>query len=99
MNFIDRASYRRQIEDSLARFRVTALLGPRQGGKTTLARAFATPPDAYFDLEDPLDLARLEAPRQTLGRLTGLVHPGRSDSRAGAAECRRAGQSSAWRVG
>jgi predicted AAA+ superfamily ATPase len=52
---------------------VTALLGPRQCGKTTLARELATRPDAYFDLEDPLDLARLEAPRQTLGALAGLV--------------------------
>jgi uncharacterized protein len=70
---IDRPSYRRQIDDSLTRFRVTALLGPRQCGKTTLARALAARPDAYFDLEDPLDLARLEAPRLTLGALTGLV--------------------------
>ncbi len=73
MTVVDRGSYRRQIHDSLARFRVTALLGPRQCGKTTLARELATRPDAYFDLEDPLDLARLEAPRQTLGPLTGLV--------------------------
>ena len=73
MSVVDRGSYRRQIEDSLARFRVTALLGPRQCGKTTLARELAVRPDAYFDLEDPLDLARLEAPRLTLGKLTGLV--------------------------
>ena len=70
---VDRRGYRKQIQDSLSRFRVTALLGPRQCGKTTLARALATRPDAYFDLEDPLDLARLEAPRQTLGALEGLV--------------------------
>ena len=70
---IDRPSYRQQVQDSLSHFRVTALLGPRQCGKTTLARALATRPDAYFDLEDPLDLARLEAPRQTLGALEGLV--------------------------
>lgn len=70
---VDRESYCRQIADSLARFRVTALLGPRQCGKTTLARALATGPDGYFDLEDPLDLARLEAPRLTLGALSGLV--------------------------
>jgi predicted AAA+ superfamily ATPase len=68
-----RDSYRLQIQDSLARFRVTALLGPRQCGKTTLARELAARPDAYFDLEDPVDLARLDAPRQTLGALTGLV--------------------------
>ena len=70
---IDRASYRDQIERSLAQFRVTALLGARQCGKTTLARELAPARDAYFDLEDPLDLARLEAPRQTLGALHGLV--------------------------
>ena len=73
MRLVSRGAYRRQIQDSLARFRVTALLGPRQCGKTTLARELAARPDAYFDLEDPLDLARLEAPRQTLGPLTGLV--------------------------
>lgn len=70
---IAREGYRRQIAESLARFRVTAMLGPRQCGKTTLARTLAASPDSYFDLEDPLDLARLEAPRQTLGALSGLV--------------------------
>ena len=70
---IDRHAYHQQIQQSLSRFRVTALLGPRQCGKTTLARALAARPNAYFDLEDPLDLARLEAPRQALGSLTGLV--------------------------
>lgn len=70
---ITREAYRLQITDTLARFRVTALLGPRQCGKTTLARSLASSPDAYFDLEDPVDLARLEAPRQTLSALTGLV--------------------------
>ncbi len=70
---VDRNLYRQQIQSSLAQFRVTALLGPRQCGKTTLARMLATSPDSYFDLEDPLDLARLETPRQTLGKLTGLV--------------------------
>jgi len=70
---VERRGYHQQVQASLANFRVTALLGPRQCGKTTLARAFAARPDACFDLEDPLDLARLEAPRQTLGALTGLV--------------------------
>lgn len=70
---IDRPSYRQQIQGALAQFRVTALLGPRQCGKTTLARGLAPRPEAYFDLEDPLDLARLEAPRHALGALTGLV--------------------------
>ena len=59
-----RPQYRRQIEGSLRQFRITALLGPRQCGKTTLAREFVTDPDNYFDLEDPQDIARL----QLLGR-------------------------------
>jgi hypothetical protein len=38
---------------------VAALVGPRQSGKTTLARAVVPAGSpAYFDLEDPLDLAR-----------------------------------------
>ncbi len=45
---------------------VVAILGPRQCGKTTLARQYATeqntPEAAYFDLENPLDLVRLEHP-------------------------------------
>ena len=70
---LEREAYRRQVQLSLDRFRVTALLGPRQCGKTTLARTFVVGTDAHFDLEDPLDQARLEEPRLTLGRLTGLV--------------------------
>ncbi len=70
---IQRHQYRQEVEASLQQFRVTALLGPRQCGKTTLARQFVTVADNYFDLEDPLDLARLEAPRQVLSRLSGLV--------------------------
>ena len=51
-----------------------ALLGPRQCGKTTLAREVAQRRNAeYFDLEDPTDLARLAAPKLTLERLNGLV--------------------------
>jgi predicted AAA+ superfamily ATPase len=47
MTLIDRKAYRQQIQDSLAGFRVTALLGPRQCGKTTLARSLATGSHAY----------------------------------------------------
>jgi len=70
---VDRPAYRQQIQESLARFRITALLGPRQCGKTTLARTFSLQPESCFDLEDPVDLARLEAPRHALGKLEGLV--------------------------
>lgn len=62
-----------QLAHSIQHFRVTALLGPRQCGKTTLARTFDVPRESYFDLEDPLDQARLQNPRDILGGLTGLV--------------------------
>jgi len=61
-----------------------ALLGPRQCGKTTLARQLAgTSKSTYFDLEDPVDLARLSEPMTALESLRGLIvidevqrHPG-----------------------
>ena len=55
---------------------VVAILGPRQIGKTTLAREIARAwpgPTAVFDLEDPRDLARLADPTTTLAPLRGLV--------------------------
>jgi predicted AAA+ superfamily ATPase len=62
------------IRSALARSRAVALLGPRQCGKTTLARQFV-PPDSpnYFDLEDPVSLASLDQAMTTLKGLTGLV--------------------------
>jgi len=53
-----------------------AILGPRQIGKTTLAREIARAwpgPKATFDLEDPRDLGRLADPTTTLAPLRGLV--------------------------
>jgi predicted AAA+ superfamily ATPase len=73
MDQIKRPALTKQVEDSLRNFRVTALLGPRQCGKTTLARAFEVPRENYFDLEDPPDQARLGNPRDVLGSLSGLV--------------------------
>ncbi len=53
---------------------VAALLGPRQCGKTTLARQItAHEPAEFFDLESPVDLRRLSAPMTTLEKLSGLV--------------------------
>jgi predicted AAA+ superfamily ATPase len=62
------------IRTALRRSRVVALLGPRQCGKTTLAREFVAADSAnYFDLEDPASLARLAEPETALRPLKGLV--------------------------
>src|SRR5207253_11239769 len=51
-----------------------ALLGPRQCGKTTLARQLvAGSKSIYFDLENPVDLARLSEPMTALEPLRGLI--------------------------
>ena len=71
---IPRPSATEAIRTALDRSRIVALLGPRQCGKTTLARQFVAPESAnYFDLEDPLSLARLDEAMTTLRSLTGLV--------------------------
>jgi len=62
------------IRKALARSPVTVLTGPRQCGKTTLARELLSEESAkYFDLEDPVGLARLDEPMTALGPLEGLV--------------------------
>lgn len=71
---IDRVVNRRLVSRALRRSRIVALLGPRQCGKTTLARQFVSA-DAlnYFDLEDPAGLARLAEPDLALRSLRGVV--------------------------
>ena len=62
------------ISTALSRSPVVLLLGPRQCGKTTLARQLVPYDDLnYFDLEDPASLARLDEPVTALGPLEGLV--------------------------
>jgi len=62
------------VKARLSKFPAVAILGPRQCGKTTLARQFVDADSArYFDLEDPLSLARLEEPVTALGALDGLT--------------------------
>lgn len=58
------------VENALAKFPAVALLGPRQAGKTTLARAVAEkyPASLYLDLERPSDLAKLTDPELLLTR-------------------------------
>lgn len=71
---IDRHSDLRLVRAALKRSRVVALLGPRQSGKTTLARQFVPAESLnYFDLEDPQSLARLTEPDTALRPLKGLV--------------------------
>jgi predicted AAA+ superfamily ATPase len=64
----------RRIREALDRSRVVALLGPRQCGKTTLAREIV-PLEApeYFDLENPRDLQRLQEPMSALEGLRRIV--------------------------
>jgi predicted AAA+ superfamily ATPase len=71
---IERRDWLSQIRRALARSRVVALLGPRQCGKTTLAREIVGPNSPlYFDLEDPTGLARLSEPMTALAPLRGTV--------------------------
>ncbi|MBK5294958.1 MAG: ATP-binding protein [Acidobacteriia bacterium] len=63
-----------RIRRSLRASPVTALLGPRQCGKTTLARQFLhSSRGGYFDLEDPVSLQRLSEPMTALRSLRGLI--------------------------
>ncbi len=62
------------IEQALERNPVVSLIGPRQCGKTTLARTIGKAQQAtFFDLEHPVDASRLEQPLTALEHLQGLV--------------------------
>jgi predicted AAA+ superfamily ATPase len=62
------------IQRKLETNRVVALIGPRQCGKTTMARQFVPPSSInYFDLEDPISLARLDQPMIALQDLEGII--------------------------
>jgi predicted AAA+ superfamily ATPase len=62
------------LHNALTRSRVVLLVGPRQSGKTTLARELLDQDSVnYFDLEDPDSLARLDEPMTALRPLNGLV--------------------------
>lgn len=70
-----------RLRRALARSPVVALVGPRQCGKTTLARRLvsAEAPN-YFDLEDPVSLARLDHLKLDALR---VVYPGTTAYRIG----------------
>ena len=71
MRYLPRPRELEAVRAKLRRAPITALLGPRQCGKTTLARALET--EHFFDLEDPRSLARLDEPQTALEGLTGTV--------------------------
>lgn len=71
---LQRYRYKSAIERALDRSPICALLGPRQCGKTTLARSLSKErPSHYFDLESPRDQLRLINAEQTLMDLSGLI--------------------------
>lgn len=74
ITMIQRTQIKKEIEAALNRNRIVALVGPRQCGKTTIAREFVSQSSLnYFDLEDPLSLARLEEPMTGLKDLKGTI--------------------------
>jgi len=71
---VERRNLLESVRRALGRSRVVLLAGPRQCGKTTLARRIVAPSSTnYFDLEDPVSLARLAEPMTALAGLRGVV--------------------------
>jgi hypothetical protein len=71
---IKREDLHQRVCQAIRRNPVVALYGPRQCGKTTLARQIAKAETAeYFDLEDPVSQRRLSEPMLALRELRGLV--------------------------
>ena len=73
---IDRDHHLRRVRLLLREFPVVAILGARQVGKSTLARQLAAArrgPTHWFDLENPVDVARLADPGLELRPLRGWV--------------------------
>jgi predicted AAA+ superfamily ATPase len=73
---IQRTAYLQTIRERLLEHPIVSLVGPRQAGKTTLARMLAEQSGQavhFFDLESPADLARLSNPELVLRPLGGLV--------------------------
>lgn len=71
---VHRTELRDALLLALSRSRVVVVAGPRQSGKTTLARDLVASDSLnYFDLEDPTSLVRLEQPMTALAGLQGLV--------------------------
>jgi predicted AAA+ superfamily ATPase len=71
---IPRTRYSQRLVQALAANPIVALLGPRQVGKTTLARSVAEDRASdFYDLEHPTDRARLSAPSIALADRAELI--------------------------
>lgn len=71
---LPRASLTGKVRAALRARPIVALLGPRQCGKTTVAKGLAADRSGeYFDLEEPLSLARLAQPMTVLSEIKGLI--------------------------
>ncbi len=71
---VERRELSASLRSALRRSRAVALVGPRQVGKTTLARQLVSPQSPnYFDLQDPVALERLAEPMAALSSLRGLI--------------------------
>lgn len=74
--FIKREALLGEVRSAVRRSRITALLGPRQCGKTTLAKALARSfagQTTYYDLESAEDSSLLRNPQTVLAAGRGLV--------------------------
>ncbi|MBF0500183.1 MAG: ATP-binding protein [Candidatus Riflebacteria bacterium] len=71
---IPRTSLEKNLRIALKRSPIVVLLGPRQCGKSTLAREISSKVKSHvFDLEHPGDLAFFDQPMTALEALKGLV--------------------------
>lgn len=74
---IERLHFLQQIKDCFEVNSVCALLGPRQSGKTTLAKFFSENELGqkyyFFDMEDPTDLAAINNPKLLFEQLNGNI--------------------------
>ncbi len=74
LSMIQRSAYLQKIRTALRRAKITAILGPRQCGKTTIAREIASLiPSHFLDMESPSDRARLQNPELYLTSLADLI--------------------------
>lgn len=75
---MDRPEFIQEIDRYFQSHPIVAILGPRQCGKTTVARMYCKKQPSffsanYFDLEMPVDIERLRNPMLTLKPLSGLI--------------------------